>query len=181
MVWPRKPWLWSRSDHKNRDYDHRLTMKNRDCIDNALNKKSSECDHGLTMIRPWKNRDRDHYLTMKNCDSNHDLTIENRDYNDHDLTMKNRDYDNGLTMENSDYDHDLSMRNRDYGNGLTRKVVFVTTIWPWNTVIMTIIWPWKTVIMTMVWPRKAVIGHLHDDVILLLRPESFRGLLSCAN
>ena len=25
------------------------------------------------------------------------------------------------------------------------------------------------------------IGHLHDDVILLLRPESFRGLLSCAN
>ena len=25
------------------------------------------------------------------------------------------------------------------------------------------------------------IGHLHDDVILLLRPESFRVLLSCAN
>ena len=25
------------------------------------------------------------------------------------------------------------------------------------------------------------IGHLHEDVILLLRPESFRGLLSCAN
>ena len=25
------------------------------------------------------------------------------------------------------------------------------------------------------------IGHLHDDIILLLRPESFRGLLSCAN
>ena len=25
------------------------------------------------------------------------------------------------------------------------------------------------------------IGHLHDDVILLLRPESFRTLLSCAN
>ena len=26
-----------------------------------------------------------------------------------------------------------------------------------------------------------IIGHLHDEVILLLRPESFRGLLSCAN
>ena len=26
-----------------------------------------------------------------------------------------------------------------------------------------------------------LIGHLHDDVILLLRPESFRTLLSCAN
>ena len=26
-----------------------------------------------------------------------------------------------------------------------------------------------------------IIGHLHDDVILLLRPESFRTLLSCAN
>ena len=25
------------------------------------------------------------------------------------------------------------------------------------------------------------IGHFHDDVILLLRPESFRALLSCAN
>jgi len=25
------------------------------------------------------------------------------------------------------------------------------------------------------------IGHLHDDVILLLRPESSSGLLSCAN
>ena len=25
-----------------------------------------------------------------------------------------------------------------------------------------------------------MIGHLHDDVILLLRPESFRILLSCA-
>ena len=25
------------------------------------------------------------------------------------------------------------------------------------------------------------IGHLHDDVILLLRPESFRVLFSCAN
>ena len=25
------------------------------------------------------------------------------------------------------------------------------------------------------------IGHLPDDVSLLLRPESFRGLLSCAN
>ena len=25
------------------------------------------------------------------------------------------------------------------------------------------------------------IGHLRDDVILLLRPESFRNLLSCAN
>ena len=25
------------------------------------------------------------------------------------------------------------------------------------------------------------IGHLHDDVILLLRPESVRVLLSCAN
>ena len=25
------------------------------------------------------------------------------------------------------------------------------------------------------------IGHLHKDVILLLRPESFRALLSCAN
>ena len=26
-----------------------------------------------------------------------------------------------------------------------------------------------------------MIGHLHDDVILVLRPESFRVLLSCAN
>ena len=26
-----------------------------------------------------------------------------------------------------------------------------------------------------------IIGHLHDDIILLLRPESFRVLLSCAN
>ena len=26
-----------------------------------------------------------------------------------------------------------------------------------------------------------LIGHLHDDIILLLRPESFRVLLSCAN
>ena len=26
-----------------------------------------------------------------------------------------------------------------------------------------------------------LIRHLHDDIILLLRPESFRGLLSCAN
>lgn len=25
------------------------------------------------------------------------------------------------------------------------------------------------------------IGHLHNDVILLLRPESFRALVSCAN
>ena len=25
------------------------------------------------------------------------------------------------------------------------------------------------------------IGHLYDDIILLLRPESFRVLLSCAN
>ena len=27
----------------------------------------------------------------------------------------------------------------------------------------------------------ATIDHLHDDVVLLLRPESFRVLLSCAN
>ena len=32
MVWSRKLWLWSPSDHKNRDYDHGLTMKNRDCM-----------------------------------------------------------------------------------------------------------------------------------------------------
>ena len=32
------------------------------------------------------------------------------------------------------------------------------------------------------WSReKFAIGHLHDDVIVLLRPESFRTLLSCAN
>ena len=29
--------------------------------------------------------------------------------------------------------------------------------------------------------REKRIGHLHDDVILLLRPEFFRVLLSCAN
>ena len=28
---------------------------------------------------------------------------------------------------------------------------------------------------------KVTLGNLHDDVILLLRPESFRVLLSCAN
>ena len=29
--------------------------------------------------------------------------------------------------------------------------------------------------------QQPTIGHLHDDIILLLRPESFRRLLSCAN
>ena len=29
--------------------------------------------------------------------------------------------------------------------------------------------------------RLAIKGHLHDDVILLLRPKPFRVLLSCAN
>ena len=29
--------------------------------------------------------------------------------------------------------------------------------------------------------KKIIIVHLHDDVILLLRPESFRGLLSYTN
>ena len=28
---------------------------------------------------------------------------------------------------------------------------------------------------------KKTIGHLHDDVFSLLRPESFRVLISCAN
>ena len=28
---------------------------------------------------------------------------------------------------------------------------------------------------------RSLIGHLHNDIILLLRPESFRVLLSCAN
>ena len=28
---------------------------------------------------------------------------------------------------------------------------------------------------------RCAIGHLHDDIILLLLPESFRVLLSCAN
>ena len=28
---------------------------------------------------------------------------------------------------------------------------------------------------------RSLIGHLHDDIILLLRPESFRVLLPCAN
>ena len=31
------------------------------------------------------------------------------------------------------------------------------------------------------WSAIGQIGHLHDDVILLLRPESCRILLSCAN
>ena len=35
----------------------------------------------------------------------------------------------------------------------------------------------KTIVKTS-WP---IIGHLHDDVILLLRPESFRGFISYAN
>ena len=29
--------------------------------------------------------------------------------------------------------------------------------------------------------RRSATDHLHDDVILLLRPESFRVLLSCTN
>ena len=29
--------------------------------------------------------------------------------------------------------------------------------------------------------KMVTIGHLHDDIILLLRPESFRVLLSCVN
>ena len=29
--------------------------------------------------------------------------------------------------------------------------------------------------------RRSATGHLHDDVILLLIPESFRVLLSCTN
>ena len=31
------------------------------------------------------------------------------------------------------------------------------------------------------WAIFATIDHLHDDVVLILRPESFRVLLSCAN
>ena len=29
--------------------------------------------------------------------------------------------------------------------------------------------------------RRSATGHFHDDVILLLRPESFRDLLTCTN
>ena len=29
--------------------------------------------------------------------------------------------------------------------------------------------------------KMVTMGHLHDDVILLIRPESFRVLLTCAN
>ena len=49
-------------------------------------------------------------------------------------------------------------------------------------------WNWFTVLSRWQKQRYArylevpfLIGHLHDDIILLLRPESFMVLLSCAN
>ena len=63
----------------------------------------------------------------------------------------------------------------------------------WSQVIKTYSWKLSIIVemeyvfvLSLLFQRllawsSGLIGHLHDEVILLLRPESFRGLLSCAN